>query len=262
MKFYRVNALLYKYLKISTNRLERIFDIVYWPVIDLFIWGFVLRYINKLGAVHGSFNFIFGGIILWVFCWRAQQDIAVYVLEDFWSRSLYNLFASPLKLSELVVSLFIFSLMRSILTFGFLFLIAFVLFSFNIFTINLTALALFVLALLLIGWVMGIFISGVIFRYGMQVQILAWSVAWLIQPFSCVFYPLSSLPGWAQKVAVWLPTTHVFEGLRQVINTGIINWNGLAYAYISSLVLLVLSCLFFKRCVEKAKKLNLLTSHE
>lgn len=33
----------------------------------------------------------------------------------------------------------------------------------------------------------------------------------LLQPFSCVFYPLESLPRWAQGIAGLLPGTYAFD---------------------------------------------------
>ena len=84
MKFYRINALLLKYYYITINRIDRIFDIFYWPVVDLFIWGFAAFYIQQLSDVN-ILSMLLGGIILWIFVWRSSQDIAVFVLEDFWS---------------------------------------------------------------------------------------------------------------------------------------------------------------------------------
>ena len=34
-------------------------------------------------------NFV-GGLILWIFLWRANNDISLFILEDFWSRNLKN----------------------------------------------------------------------------------------------------------------------------------------------------------------------------
>ena len=36
-------------------------------------------------------------------------------------------------------------------------------------------------------------------------------------PFSCVFYPLNTLPAFLHPLALALPTTHSFEGMRQVL---------------------------------------------
>ena len=38
---------------------------------------------------------------------------------------------------------------------------------------------------------------------------------------SCVYYPLTTLPGWLQPVALALPPTYVFEGLRAIVNDGV-----------------------------------------
>ena len=90
MKLHRINALLLKYYYITINRVDRLFDIIYWPILDLFIWGFTALFIQKLSDVN-VMSMLLGAVILWVFVWRASQDIAVFVLEDFWSRNLYHL---------------------------------------------------------------------------------------------------------------------------------------------------------------------------
>ena len=261
MRLYRVNALLLKYYYITRNRLDRIFDIIYWPLIDLFAWGFATFFIKELSGVNVT-SIILGGVILWVFVWRSSQDITVYVLEDFWSRNLYNLFTSPVKASEVTLSVIIFGFLRSILTFFLLVLIAWLFYSFNIFIINLFYLALFVAILTLIGWVMGLFISSIIFRYGSRIQGFAWSMVWVIQPFSCVFYPLNVLPGWAQKIAVVLPTTYIFEALRAVIGNSAINWNGIIYSFVLSLVLLILVSIYLRQSIKYAKKKGLFVRYE
>src|ERR1022692_1269492 len=42
-----------------------------------------------------------------------------------------------------------------------------------------------------------------------------WSFAGLLMPLSCVLYPVSSLPSYLRPIALMLPTTHAFEGMRQ-----------------------------------------------
>lgn len=261
MRFYRVNALLLKYFYITRNRLDRIFDLVYWPIIDLFAWGFATFFIKELSGVN-VLSMILGGVILWVFVWRSSQDIAVYVLEDFWSRNLYNLFTSPVRASEVTLSVIIFGSIRSIFTFFFLVLLSWALYSFNIFIINIFYIALFVSILTLIGWVMGLFISSIIFRYGSRIQVFAWSMVWVIQPFSCIFYPLSVLPAWAQKIAIVLPTTHIFEALRAVVNNQLVNWNGIFYSIVVSFVLLIIVSIYLRFSIKHARKIGLFARYE
>ena len=39
-------------------------------------------------------------------------------------------------------------------------------------------------------------------------------------PICCVYYPVATLPGWLQPVALALPPTYVFEGLRAIVLEG------------------------------------------
>ena len=118
----------------------------------------------------------------------------------------------------------------------------------------------FVLILSIFAWAVGLFISGLIMRYGYRIQVLAWSVVWIIQPFSCVFYPLSALPAWAQPISRMLPTTYVFEGMRSVLSGETLPI--LITPLISSIVFFILAAIFFHRSVEKAKKKGLLAKNE
>lgn len=213
MKLHRINALMLKYYYITINRIDRLFDIVYWPIIDLFIWGFTASYIKELSDVN-VMSMLLGGVILWVFVWRASQDIAVFVLEDFWSRNLYHLFTSPVKLSEHLTSIIIMGFLRALATFVLMWLVGMIFYSFNILKISPAIIAIAVLLLTLFGWAIGLLVAAFIFRYGQRIQVLAWSVTFLISPFACIFYPISALPSWAAKIAIALPPAHVFEALR------------------------------------------------
>lgn len=258
MRWHVINALLLKYWYITKNRLDRIFDIVYWPLTSLLVWGFTTYYLK---GFTGSFiiNIFLGGTILWVFFQRAQQDITTYVLEDFWSFNLYNLFSSPLRWTELLFSIILFGLMRSVATFLFLGLFSVLLFAFNIFGAGIFMIALSAAALMLFGWVIGILVAALIFRYGLKIQVFAWSVAWIIQPFSAVFYPLASMPVWIQKVSLLFPSTYIFEGMRYAFQYNIILWKDIAYAFGLNAILIVIACWVFKLSLDVSKKKGLLT---
>ena len=46
------------------------------------------------------------------------------------------------------------------------------------------------------------------------------SIVFVFLPVCCVYYPVSTLPPWLQVVALALPPTYVFEGLRAVVLEG------------------------------------------
>ena len=261
MRLYRINALLLKYYYITLNRVDRLFDIFYWPMIDIIVWGFASAFIEDISS-YNLLSMLMGGIILWMFVWRASQDIAVFVLEDFWSKNLYNLFSSPVRVSEHLLSIILFGFLRGLASFIVMSLLAFLLYSFNILTIPLGYIVISIFLLSLFGWSLGLFVTAFIFRFGQRIQVLAWSVAWIIQPFSCIFYPLSSLPSWAVPIARLLPTTHVFETLRAVLFDGSINPAGLWYAFIADIILLLAMAFFMKSSFERARVTGMLAKGE
>jgi ABC-2 type transport system permease protein len=261
MKLHRIQALLMKYIYISINRWDRLLEVIYWPILDIFIWGFMSIYIRKISDVN-ILSMILGGIILWVIVWRGANDIGIFILEDYWSKSLYNIFSSPLKLPELIIAIISFGLIRALFTFSVLALLVLALYGLNIFSLGFVVLPVFIVSLLIFAWALGIFLSGFILRWGGRVQVLAWSVVFLIQPFSCVFYPLSALPGWAQKVALTFPSTHVFEGMRAAMAGNPLPMKEMFFGVVVSIIFFMLCTFFFYSNYWEARKKGTLAKAE
>ena len=83
------------------------------------------------------------------------------------------------------------------------------------------ALFAFFFNLVLTGWAMSQFVTAILIRYGLGAESLTWVLPFLIAPFSCIYYPLSTLPGWMQEIAAFIPTTYVFEGMRALLIEGV-----------------------------------------
>jgi ABC-2 type transport system permease protein len=60
-------------------------------------------------------------------------------------------------------------------------------------------------------------VSGLVLRNGLGAEGFAWTIMFLLLPLTCVYYPVSVLPGWLQFVALALPPTYVFEGMRALL---------------------------------------------
>lgn len=261
MKLHRITAMLWNYYYSTIHSADRLFDVFYWPILDIFIWGFMTHFIQGLSEVR-LINVILGGILLWVFIWRVSQDVGVYLLENFWSRNVYHLFASPLKNSELAISLFMVGVARSFIAFTVMATLSYILYHFQVLSFNLLHLSIFVFILFIFAWGIGLLISSFIFRWGSRMQVLAWSTIWILQPFSCVFYPLSALPPWAARIAVFLPTTHVFEGMRASLNGLPINIPSLGYAFLFSVIFLIISAWVLSLAIKRSKHRGLLAKPE
>jgi ABC-2 type transport system permease protein len=95
-------------------------------------------------------------------------------------------------------------------------LVAWLLFKYSIFSMGLPLLAFFV-NLIVLGWAIGLAVSGMVLRWGLGAEELAWAAIFLLAPVSGVYYPISVLPSWLQPVAHAVPASHVFEGMRAVL---------------------------------------------
>lgn len=127
-----------------------------------------------------------------------------------------NLFASPLKPSEFLAATMAMSIFKVTCVSIIMTLCALLFYSYNVFMIGLWLIP-FVLNLVLTGWVIGVFTTSLIMRFGQEAEVLAWSMVFLFQPISCVFYPMDVLPGWLKPVALANPAAHIFEGMRAVL---------------------------------------------
>ena len=63
-------------------------------------------------------------------------------------------------------------------------------------------------------------VCGILLRFGLGAENLAWSLIFILLTICCVYYPVSALPEWLQPVSLSLAPTYVFEGLRAILIDG------------------------------------------
>ncbi len=218
MKLHRVYALVVRYMYLYRRSLPRMMEIFYWPFLDLVIWGFITVYLMKFQEqIPGVVTFFLGALILWDILFRAQQGVTISFLEEIWARNLMNLFASPLNPSEFLAATMVMSVLKVMAVSVVMVVCAGLFYSYNIFVIGVWLVP-FVLNLVMTGWIIGVLTMALIMRFGQEAEVLAWSMVFMFQPISCVFYPMEVLPGWLQAIAWVNPAAHVFEGMRAVLN--------------------------------------------
>lgn len=250
-------AIVVRHLYHFKHSLDRFADLFYWPVMDVLLWGFTSIYIAQS---QSSLSFIplmlLSGIILWMIVWRSQHEITVNLLEEVWSQNMTNLFASPLRLREWIVGVFILGILGIFVSVSFAALVAFFIHKVNFFSFGLYLIP-FMVNLTLTGWGFGLMMASLIIRFGRRLQNLAWSGIILITPFSGVYYPISVLPDWAQKVSAFLPTSYVFEGMRAVIFEGKLPWEMLIKSFLLNGLFLIIGLSLFVFMFEKTKNTGL-----
>lgn len=261
MKINRVIAIILRFLFHFRHSLDRVFDSFYWPTIDLVNWGLASTFFTKAAPNTSIFVlFILSGVLFWIIIWRAQYEISINLLDEYWSRNLINLFVSPLKLTEWITGLLILGLIKATMSFAFASFVAFILYKTNIFIYGFYFLP-FIFLLFLTGWAFGIFLAGLIFRFGTKIQAFAWALVPLFMPFSAVFYPVSILPGWAQKIAVIVPSSYVFESARDVLTNGTLDWNKLYISFILNIIFIILAIFFLISSYKKALEIGLMKTY-
>ncbi|MBP0464126.1 ABC transporter permease [Roseomonas sp. PWR1] len=227
----RVWGLMYRHLALYRRSWPRLLELMYWPVLQMVVWGFVTAYLAGVQQNTATIaaGVLLGGVLLWEVTLRSQMGFAISFLEEVWSRNLGHLFVSPLKPSEMVAGLAAMSVLRTLAGVGPAMLLAFLLYGFGIWTVG-PVLVLFVAALMAMGWAVALAVTALILRHGAGAEALAWGVMFGLAPFAAVFYPVAVLPGWLQPVALAIPATHVFEGMRAALTDGRIAWDHLAWA--------------------------------
>lgn len=254
IKGYRIKAFIIRHWYEVAATIDRKVDIFFWPTIDLLAFGLLTAYINKLDVQSGIAGAILGGVILWTLVYNIQRDISVSLLEEAWSRNLYNLFSTPLLVSEVVIGTLILSLVKALLSISLLLFLSWGLFGFNLFSFGLP-IAFFVLNIFIFGWAFGYITSALIFRFGIKVQILAWSMIAVIYPISGVFYPLDTLPPFLANLARIFPVSYVFEALRGIIIYGITpEISSMVIAFALNWLYLSLGIILFIAGFKNAKK--------
>jgi ABC-2 type transport system permease protein len=217
MRLRRVAAVVLRHFYLIRGSVSRVFPLFIWVAIDIVLWGFITRY---LSAVAGpGFRFLpalLGAVLLWDFLTRVMQGVTMAFFEDVWSRNFLNLFATPLTLPEYLGGLVLSTIATSAVGLAVMLAVAVAAFGLS-FAVYGLALAAFLGVLFLFGIALGIAGSAIVLRLGPAAEWFIWPIPAVLSPFACVFYPLSTLPRWMQPIALALPPTHVFEGMRAVV---------------------------------------------
>jgi len=253
----RVWALNLRQIFLMRRSFTRITDLFYWPLLDLFFFGFLSLYVGRQGRLPLLVGLLLGALILWDIFFRVQQAISVSFLTELWTRNLVNIFTTPLTVAEFVVALMVWGLIKIAITVTLMATAAFVLYRFNIFVLGFALIPL-VTGLIIFAWAIGTAITAVILRYGQSAETLAWSLAFLFQPFGAVFFPLSVYPDWLARALLVLPLPHIFEAMRAVLAGRPAPAAQLGWAFALDAVYLIAGFAFFGYMFTLARRRGLL----
>jgi ABC-2 type transport system permease protein len=250
----RVGAMVSRYWYLLRSSWPRVLDLIYWPTVQMFMWGFLQTYIGKMSGMPARAGQTFiGAVMLWDILFRGQLGFSISFLEEMYSRNLANLLISPLKPPEFVSALMIMSIIRLSIGMVPVTVLAIIFFGFNLWGLGF-ALAAFFVNLILTSWALGIFVSGILLRHGLGAENMAWTLMFIFLPLTCVYYPVSVLPPWLQVIAWTLPPTYVFEGMRALLLTHVFRADLMLAALSINIALITLAIFAFLRYLQAARQ--------
>lgn len=252
MNLSRIRGVFFRYYYNIIKGSQQLSDLFYWPLVDILLWGLTSAWIQSQHPVANLPLILMTGLIFWQIAWRGSNDISVSLLHEFWHRNLVNMFSTPLKISEWCAGVILLCFCKLLITIAFGSIAVYLLYALNVFTVGWYFIP-FAALLLVFGWSIGFIAAGMIIYWGHQVEMFAWMIAFLFAPFSAVFYPVAILPAWAQAIAWSLPGTYVFEGMRQILNTGNFPMQYFWYSLGLNILYLLLSVSFFNWMFKKSR---------
>ena len=261
MNLIRIYGLFLRHFYLITRSFPRILDLIYWPSIQITLWGFISNFFaDHSNYYNGAVGVILSCAILYDFLFRTSIGFNMLFLEEIWSRNFTNLFIAPMKISEIIISLVFTALIRALIGLVPAILLTSPLFGISLLDLGLHLAFLF-LSLYIFGITLGILVSAGLLRFGPSFENIAWSTMFLLAPFGCIYYPVETLPEFLQSVAYALPLVYIFEETRNILINQTVNYDNIIHAlYLNALYLVIAISVFyysFNKAREKGTLINI-----
>ena len=194
MNLNKMYGLFLRHFFLIKSSLPRILDLIYWPTIQIILWGFISKFFSIYSEYYNNtLGVILTCAILYDILFRSSISFNMLFLEEIWSRNFTNLFIAPMKIGEILTSLVLTALIRSLIG-----LVPAILLTSPLFGISILELGIFLfflfLSLYIFGITLGILVSSGLLRFGPSFENIAWSTMFLLAPFGCIYYPIDTLP--------------------------------------------------------------------
>ena len=254
MNISRIYGLFLRHFFLITQSFPRILDLIYWPSIQITLWGFISNFFASHSTYYsGTVGVILSCAILYDFLFRTSIGFNILFLEEIWSRNFTNLFIAPMKLSEIISSLVFTALIRALIGLVPAILLTSPLFGISLLKLGMPLFFLF-LSLYIFGITLGLLVSAGLLRFGPSFENISWSTLFLLAPFGCVYYPIETLPEFFQSIALGLPLVYIFEETRNILINQTFNFENIATAFYLNIFYLVIAISVFYYSFDQARK--------
>ncbi|MBI1862920.1 ABC transporter permease [Candidatus Microgenomates bacterium] len=242
----RIKALLIQDLYQTRHSSEVIIDVIVFPLTNVILFGYISLYLLRNSTTIPTHSLLLAAI-LWESLRVLQYTVTFGTLWNLWSRNLTNVMISPISVSEFFTAFTLAGVLKVSVLFLIMLVLAATLFGMPVsapFAVNLLF---YFMNLMLSGLAFGIFVTGMIFKWGTKINSLAWGLIYFFQPISGVYFPVSVLPEPLRSIAYVVPMTYVFESARSHLHSPRIDWQNLGMAFLINMLYLSIASFAFKR---------------
>ena len=245
MRWHKIYGLILRHFYLIKSSLPRILDLIYWPSIQIFLWGFISKFFTVSSSYYNNtVGVILTAAILYDFLFRSSISYNMMFLEEIWSRNFTNLFIAPIKISEIIAALTLTAILRTLIGLVPAAILAIPLFGVSIFEIG-APLIFLLLNLYIFGVTLGLLVTSGLIRFGPSFENIAWASLFFLAPLGCIYYPIEILPEWLQLIAKILPLVHIFEEVRNILINDIINYYSIFKSAMISFLYFIFGVIIF-----------------
>ena len=254
MRWHKIYGLSLRHIYLIKSSFPRILDLIYWPSIQVFLWGFISEFFTASSTYYSNtIGIILTAAILYDFLFRTSISYNMMFLEEIWSRNFTNLFIAPIKISEIIAALTMTAIFRTLIGLVPAVLLAIPLFGISIFKLGVPLIFLLI-ALYVFGISLGLLVTAGLLRFGPSFENIAWASLFFLALLGCIYYPIEILPNVLQIIAKGLPLVHIFEEMRSILVNQTVNLIEIFKGIIISIIYLFLGIVVFYVSYYGAKK--------
>jgi len=254
MRWHKIYGLSLRHIYLIKSSFPRILDLIYWPSIQVFLWGFISEFFTASSTYYSNtVGIILTAAVLYDFLFRTSISYNMMFLEEIWSRNFTNLFIAPIKISEIIAALTMTAIFRTLIGLVPAVLLAIPLFGVSIFKLGVPLIFLLI-ALYVFGISLGLLVTAGLLRFGPSFENIAWASLFFLAPLGCIYYPIEILPNVLQIIAKGLPLVHIFEEMRNILVNQTVNLIDIFKGIFISIIYLFLGIVVFYASYYGAKK--------
>ena len=254
MRWNKIYGLSLRHVYLIKSSFPRILDLIYWPSVQVFLWGFISEFFTVSSTYYSNtVGIILTAAILYDFLFRSSISYNMMFLEEIWSRNFTNLFIAPIKISEIIAALTMTARIKKIIGLVPAVLVAIPLFGVSIFKLGIP-LVFLLIALYIFGISLGLLVTAGLLRFGPSFENVAWASLFFLAPLGCIYYPIEILPNPLQLIAKALPLVHIFEEMRNILINNAVNNLQIIKSIVISFIYFYFSVFIFYLSYYVAKK--------